>query len=105
MQQSKLLIMSALLLVGCEGFDMQSDETSTCTTNNAGTTTCRTKYKDTSYIDCRTYEDNSQSCRSSGMTADEVATVYDREDRIIDVDDEVVVIETAEEMIIVDIEE
>ena len=93
-----------MVLVGCDARGTP-DETTTCTTDSNGDTKCRTYYKDSAYIDCRTYEDASQGCNSSGMTADEVATVYDREDRMIDVDDEVVVIETAETMIIVEVEE
>ena len=91
-------VMVSMLLLGCE-IDTP-DETTRCTTNSYGDTTCRTYYNSTSHIDC----ENGVSCKSSGMTANDVAVVYDSEDSIIDIADEVVVVETTEKIVVIDIQ-
>jgi len=96
------MIVTALLLVGCsEGFGIP-DERTTCTTYDNGDTVCRTYYN--GYSDEANIACTGSMCKSTDMSAYDVAEVLDDVDVIIDIADDVVVVESPTETKIVEVE-
>ncbi len=98
-----LAAVMALMVTGCDGFN-NYDERTVCTEMANGDVVCTTKYNDNGLITCQHFEDASQSCIADNMTLDEVVAIYDAPDAVIDVTDNEVLVEIANNMIIIEMQ-